>query len=272
MKVALESTALYASAYQKIEQRFSRAASEYEKAAKLQREVGHALLDALQENIYSGERNPPQRIIDLGCGTGYFSHALQQLFPEAELMSLDISSAMLEQAAHKNSSDLVRADMECLPFSANSVDLVWANMSLQWSVHLSESFKEIRRVLKPGGFCFFSLPGPLSLMELKRSWKAVDEAAHVNEFPHPLWLQQYLSALHFQDIALHSQSYPLEYNNLVELMRHLKEIGANTVLHARKTLMGKQRLKRCMEAYEHYRKPNGLLPCSYDIVFVRMML
>ncbi len=272
MKVALESTALYAPAYQKIEQRFSRAASQYERSANLQRDVGHALLDSLKKCVQAGERNSLQNIVDLGCGTGYFSRLLKQLFPEAELVALDISSAMLEQAAHKNSSDVVRADMGCLPFPANSVDLVWANMSLQWSVCLSESFKEIRRVLKPGGFCFFSLPGPLSLMELKRSWKAADEAVHVNEFPHPLWLQQYLSALHFQDIALHSQSYPLEYKSLVELMRHLKEIGANTVLHTRKTLMGKQKLKHCVEAYEHYRKPNGLLPCRYDIIFARMML
>ncbi|HIZ50655.1 MAG TPA: malonyl-[acyl-carrier protein] O-methyltransferase BioC, partial [Candidatus Pseudomonas excrementavium] len=50
---------------------FSRAAATYDQAAALQRTVGSNLLDRLPADF------APVDLIDLGCGTGYFSRALQ---------------------------------------------------------------------------------------------------------------------------------------------------------------------------------------------------
>ena len=51
---------------------FSRAASSYDSVAELQRAVGHELITRLPPGL------TPQRWLDLGSGTGYFSRELGQ--------------------------------------------------------------------------------------------------------------------------------------------------------------------------------------------------
>ena len=51
---------------------FGKAADTYDKHAAFQRDVGHRLLDKLPKNLTG------LRVLDLGCGTGYFSQLLQQ--------------------------------------------------------------------------------------------------------------------------------------------------------------------------------------------------
>ena len=52
---------------------FSRAASSYDSVAELQRDVGHELIARLPVGL------APQRWLDLGSGTGYFSRVLGQI-------------------------------------------------------------------------------------------------------------------------------------------------------------------------------------------------
>ena len=247
--------------YRKVAAHFSKAAKQYEKAAELQHEVGHRLLSEAQFNT------KPKSILDLGCSTGYFAEELQRLFPDAELYLLDISMDMLEQAKDKNHSAILCANMEELPFANHSVDLIFANMSLQWSSNFSENLAEIQRILTPGGTCLFSMPGPLSLIELKRSWQAVDNATHVNHFQSLLSTQQALQHLGFKDIKLYDKCYELEYSSVIAMMQHLKATGADCVLENGLSLTGKTKFKQMIDHYESLRKSNALLPCTYEIIF-----
>ena len=71
---------------------FSRAAASYDSVAELQRAVGCELLARLP-----GQLNP-QRWLDLGCGTGYFSRILAEDFAPSEGIALDIAEGMLRHA------------------------------------------------------------------------------------------------------------------------------------------------------------------------------
>ena len=55
----------------------------------------------LRQQAISKIKNKPQRIIDLGCGTGSSTLILKQAFPEAEINGLDISPYMLLMAEYK---------------------------------------------------------------------------------------------------------------------------------------------------------------------------
>ena len=68
---------------------FSRAAASYDSVAELQRDVGHELMNRLPVGLN------PQRWLDVGCGTGYFSRVLGQHFPHSEGLALDIAQGML---------------------------------------------------------------------------------------------------------------------------------------------------------------------------------
>lgn len=245
--------------YQKIASQFSKAAAQYELFSRLQQEVGLALL----------EKSPKANtILDIGCGTAFLASALREKNPEALLISLDISEAMLQQAAAKNKSSLLCANMENLPLESHAFELVFSNMSLQWSSNLAHNLHEIHRALKPGGNCLFSIPGPLTLIELKRSWQQVDHHAHVNDFCSQLLLQQQLLAAGFNPIKLETKHYTLEYASVLELMKHLKTTGTDCVIHQSTFLTGKYKFSKMVEAYEHYRQKNGLIPCTYEIIFV----
>lgn len=97
-------------------------------------------------------------ILDVGTGPGHLLLALQKLLPEAKLVGVDISSAMVAQARRnlkkfrQNMQIEVKvADVNALPFADETFHCVVSTGSLHhWkdSVHaLSEAY----RVLKSGG-------------------------------------------------------------------------------------------------------------------------
>ena len=69
-------------------------------------------------------------ILDLGCGTGRFSEALANHFA-ADVVGIDPSFRMLEQALAKPHSSRIRYAMACgeeIPLRSRSVDLVFMSM------------------------------------------------------------------------------------------------------------------------------------------------
>ena len=78
---------------------FSRSAGSYDAAAQLQHVVEARLLESLDYlDDPALQRTPPQRVLDLGCGTGRASVAMQKRWPKAQVLSLDLALPMLQQA------------------------------------------------------------------------------------------------------------------------------------------------------------------------------
>jgi len=73
---------------------------------------------------------PPARVLDLGTGTGKGARVVAKLFPDAEVVGVDLSGPMIEEARRLLPSELagrVRfevADGAALPFPDDSFDLV----------------------------------------------------------------------------------------------------------------------------------------------------
>jgi ubiquinone/menaquinone biosynthesis C-methylase UbiE len=97
--------------------------------------------------------HPGLRVLELGAGTGMHTRALTQT--GADVVATDISSyslALLRERFSNSEGNIETAvaDMEQLPFEANSFDMVACAGSLSYGEpKLVDS--EIRRVLRPGG-------------------------------------------------------------------------------------------------------------------------
>jgi ubiquinone/menaquinone biosynthesis C-methylase UbiE len=98
---------------------------------------------------------PPVRALDLGTGTGQGVFAIARRFPEADVVGVDLATAMLGEAERKTPVDLrgrVRfeaADASALPYPNESFGLVaHANMI--------PFLDELVRVLQPGGQALFA--------------------------------------------------------------------------------------------------------------------
>src|SRR5882672_3923719 len=95
-------------------------------------------------------------ILDLGCGTGRFTEALRSRF-EAEVIGIDPSKKMLEQARSKLSGSRIRYEHgrgESIPLPDNSVDLIFMSMIFHHFDDPALAARECRRVLRDGATAF----------------------------------------------------------------------------------------------------------------------
>ena len=100
-------------------------------------------------------------VVDLGTGTGRFLGFLQKTF-SAEVFGIDPSKKMLAQAK-KNSKNntkikLIRGSSEKIPLKDGSADLVFISLAFHHFNNLDKSLREIKRILRPGGFVAIRQP------------------------------------------------------------------------------------------------------------------
>lgn len=247
---------------------FSRSAASYDGVAQLQRQVGNQLQAKIPQSL------KVTTILDAGCGTGYFTRQLTQHYNPEQIYSIDLAAGMLNYAAEKTDDrDLGRthwaqADVENLPFEANSFDLIYSSLVVQWCGDLEAFFREAERVLKPGGVLAFSTLGPRTLYELKEAWRPIDQHVHVNEFMPFEAVKRLMMGQSFASNDLASHDIVLEYQRLNQLTRELKSLGAHNMNEQQSSgLTGKNRIKQLIENYEQFRNIEGILPATYEVYY-----
>ena len=150
--------------------------------------------------------NPPNNIIDVGCGIGGSTlHLAQEFGAQATGITLSPvqASRAKERAAEAGLDNRVKFEVANaleMPFEDNSFDLVW---SLESGEHMPDKTKflqECYRVLKPGGKMIFatwchretdSLAGELT----------ADETAHLKEIYRVYCLPYVISLSEYRAIA-----------------------------------------------------------------------
>ena len=253
---------------------FERAASSYDQAAVLQREIGNCMLSRLEYIKYL-----PDIILDAGSGTGYGSQQLTKRYPASRLIAVDIAWAMLSHARpdtawwqrwlplYKPQTSYVCADIEQIPFKNESVGMIWSNLALQWCNDLEHTFAEMNRILRTDGLLMFSTFGPDTLKELRQSFVQVDTYSHVNRFIDMHDIGDLLVHNGFSTPVMDMEYITLTYSDVISVMRDLKAIGAHNVLLGRQQgLTGKNRWQKAISAYEKLRR-DGKLPATFEVVY-----
>ena len=243
---------------------FSRAAASYDSVARLQRDVGEQLLSSLSQ--WQGE---PATVLDLGCGTGFFCSELQIRYPQAQYVGLDIAQGMVKYARGRGgvNCDWLVADAEALPLAAESVDLVFSSLALQWCYRPEHLFAELARVLRAGGMCVFTSLGPNTLCELRSAWAAVDSHQHVNSFLPASELLEAAERIYGIEMHLKSSAFCMQYARVRDLLDELKTLGAHNMNRSRSAgLTSRRALQGMLQAYEVERS-EGVLPATYDVIF-----
>ncbi len=248
-----------------VQNNFSKAARSYQAHAKVQYEIGQRLLERF--DYYTLE---PKHILDLGAGPGLFSHALKKRFPKSLVTALDCSSLMLKKIKRKwlTKINKVAADMSCLPFKNDSFDIIFANQSIHWANDYQLLFKDISRILKPGGVFVFSTLGPDTFKEIKLSWHDVDHYSHVKDFSDMHLLGDVLLKSNFSEPVVDMEYITVRYKNVKSMAEDLKAQG---VQHhgeqANKGLMSPRRWHQYTKNYESLRDQDSLLPLTYEVVY-----
>jgi malonyl-CoA O-methyltransferase len=158
--------------------------------------------------------------------------------------------------------------MEALPFKAESVDMIFSSLALQWSNDLHATFKEFKRVGRPGGVILFTTLGANTLRELRESWKLVDPAPRVHQFMDMHDVGDAMLAAGLSQPVVDMEEITLEYDKFPDLMRDLKGIGAtNADRNRSRGLMTPAKLKRLQQAYEQVAFVNNRYQATYEVVY-----
>ena len=108
---------------------------------------------------------PDAMVLDCGCGGGANIKTLLKLCPNGKVQGIDYSADSVEKARKVNARAIAagrctvqQAIVAELPFEAEQFDMVTAFETVYFWPELAQNFREVYRVLKPGGIfcgCFY---------------------------------------------------------------------------------------------------------------------
>ena len=256
--------------HHQIKAAFSKAASQYEQHAVLQKEALERLLERVDFDAFESEQKfLPKTILDLGCGTGWAIKPLLQRFKDSHIIAADFSEAMLNQISKQEQVEPRQTDAHAIDVHAGSIDLLFSNLMLQWCDEQTV-LQEIKRALKPGGLMHLTTMGEHTLHELRHAWSEIDDKPHVNRFVPANELADLALRQGYDDVIADSELITMTYGSVIDVMRDLKNIGAhNTDDKRTKGLTSPRVLKELTKHYEQFRTDDGLYPATFELVYLR---
>jgi len=248
--------------------RFSKAAATYDEYALVQKESAARLATSLPENFSAAA------VLEIGCGTGTYTAKLAARFPQARLVALDFSQAMIKEAskkclAHSSVSFLCEDGEQFLAANKHQFDLITSNATMQWFDDLPLAFSHVARSLAPGGIFHASLFGPSTLPELAAALTEVfaePPALPAGKFPDRAEIRQLLRSS-FGRVEIAEAVYRRNYLSLQDLFRHIRKTGTGGY-HPSLPLLTRGRLKRLEEWFGNH----GGFELSYQVFFVTVSL
>ncbi|HEX6461816.1 MAG TPA: class I SAM-dependent methyltransferase [Candidatus Saccharimonadales bacterium] len=102
-----------------------------------------------------------KKVLMLGCGTGEESLLLEE-FGATSMIGIDLSkeSVRLANKTYPGHNFSV-ADMHELDFEDETFNFVYSSLTIHYSAHPIDVYKEVFRILKPGGALQFSIGHPV---------------------------------------------------------------------------------------------------------------
>lgn len=106
-----------------------------------------------------------EKVLDAGCGDGFYIKLLNQLYPNLEIYGIDIDSKALESAYVNLSKELKYKNIKIYErsinetkFDDNFFDAVFSTEVLEHVPDDLGALNEVKRILKPNGKYVFTVP------------------------------------------------------------------------------------------------------------------
>ena len=232
-------------------------------SAFLRREIA----DRMHERL-AMIRIAPTKILDAGCGEGADLPLLRKRFPDADIILLDASHAMLlEVGTPERMAGAVCADFAELPFAHASLGMLWANLSLHWHPDLLSVFSAWKQVLKKEGMLLFSCFGPQTLSPLRAAFQQVDGYEHVLPFMEMHDLGDTMVKAGFTSPVLDREVVNVTYESVTKLLSDVRSLGGNALHARRRGLMGKSAWVNLLDYLETMREPDGRISLPFEIIY-----
>lgn len=230
---------------QRISDAFGAAAAHYDDHAGPQRLAAALVADLAQRQ----RPNDVERVLEVGCGTGFLTRDIQTRWPGAELVATDISPQMLDKAASLGlvAGTFLTMDGEAPLFEGAWFDLILSSLAFQWFDDLGAAIGRLAGLLRPGGSLIFSTMGAGSFARWRAAHRACGLVAGVPDYPTLEELRAMLAG--HGDAFAFDEDCALACGGARGLIAHLKGIGAVVPSEGRAPLRPGE-LRRVMAAFD----------------------
>lgn len=252
----------------RIRRAFGRNPSYYHEHADVQRESAQRLMASLEpwKAII-----PKGRLLEIGCGTGFISKQLIQMFPGREIEISDISDRMLsccrthlKEWADQERINLRVRDGEYLETNDEQFGLIVHNFVAQWFKDTALSLERMVECLKPGGLLLAAFPGNRSFPEWREAAREAKVSYTGNQLPDTEEIVVKLSRGPVQ-VDYFEDDITNQFDSVFNFFRHLKKIGASTPEEDQK--LNPSELKRLASQWEQNADADQIY-AQYHVVFV----
>jgi len=252
-----------------IASRFSASALTYDTYAEIQK----ISVMSLTELIKTVPK--PERVIEIGCGTGLLTELLYTSIKPLEIYALDISNQMI-LSAQKRLADIKNVKWICN--NINSVkhkdyfDMAVSSSTVHWIKPLENFFITLQNLLKAGGFCIFSTMVYGTLRELHESRREVVPGKPVKaSIPEAAAFLLLLSQSGFEILSKHIKNYRVDFSSAESMLLHLHTTGVTGGDFSRSdTLLNKKELDKLISYYNtQYKNSNGGVYATYSVLYVK---
>lgn len=241
--------------------RFSRAASNYNYLANIQKVIAQTAIDNLPKYL-------TEDALDIGCATGTHTQTLCEM--GANTTGIDIAEGMLAYAkAAYALPTFIQASALSLPFSDEQFSTVFSSMALQWVSEPKKAALQISRVLKKDGIAELAIMVDGSFGELKKA----REIAQLPQASTPMpssnqWCEAFAqTGLTLSRVIV--KDYVDSHSTIMSLLRSVKGVGAGET-GRKQPLLTRRDLNKLDMAYRNICGVKDKLPLTYRVGHYRL--
>lgn len=219
----------------------------------------------------------PDTVYDLGCGPGNSTILLKHRWPNAKIVGLDSSDAMLEEARTAY-PDITFIHGDIVHFTPDKkVDCLFANASLQWVDDHQTLIPSLLQCINPDGIFGVQMPNnfhlpthqvTLRILQNNASWQPLLKKLRYGLLTQPLynisWYYDLLTSLGMRALQCWETTYYHEMPDYQAILNWVKGTGLRPVLSFMniddQTTFAEVYLKAIAEAYPLQANKKILLP------------
>ncbi len=239
----------------------------YDAFTPVQSTMANNLLHLIREKL--PHDSAPDRVLEVGCGTGRLTRLLAQIYPRAHIDAVDIAPRAIDYARQRKGENsslrYIVADAEDLAGKLPApvpYNLIISNATVQWFNTPILTIRDmVKKYLAPRGILSLSTFGPKTFIELRESLRCAETrlqlapVSRVHQFTAP---SEWVALARESDqekgeTTFREELQLMRYPSFRDFLKTIRHTGATNAYQRKAVILGKSLLHEWEQQYhEHY--------------------